>query len=63
MGNNGEPIYIREPNDSEEDEGDDKVGGKAVDRTEVVAVCKKYRNEKIVVDRSDLFQVGNDNTR
>ncbi|NGY80696.1 hypothetical protein F6Y02_42750 [Bacillus megaterium] len=40
MDNNGEPIYILEPNGSEEDEGGDKVGGKAGDRTEAVVVYK-----------------------
>jgi len=39
LGNNGEPIYIHEPNDSEEDGGDDKAGGKVVDKTEAVVVC------------------------
>jgi len=39
LGNNGEPIYIHEPNDSEEDKDDDKAVGKVVDRTEAVVVC------------------------
>ena len=63
LGNNGEPIYILEPNDSEGDEGGDKVGGKAVDRTEVVVVCKKYHKDKTVVDHQGLFQAVDDNTR
>jgi hypothetical protein len=62
LDNNGEPIYILEPNDSEEEEGGDRVGGKAGDRTEVV-VCKKYHNDKTVVDHYGLFQTGDDNTR
>ncbi len=47
VGNNGEPIYIHEPNGSEGDEGNDK----AVDSTEVVVAYKKHHNDKIVVDR------------
>jgi hypothetical protein len=47
VGNNGEPIYIHEPNGSEEDEGNDK----AVDSIEVVVAYKKHHNDKIVVDR------------
>ncbi|MED4267609.1 hypothetical protein [Priestia megaterium] len=43
MDNNDEPIYIHEPNDSEEDGGDDKAGGKVVDKVvdkiEAVVVC------------------------
>ena len=63
LDNNGEPIYILEPNDSEGDEGGDKVGGKAVDRIAAVVVCKKYHNDKTVVDHYGLFQAGDDNTR
>jgi hypothetical protein len=46
LGNNGEPIYIHGPNDSEEDEGKDK----AVDSI-VIAVYKNYYHDEIVEAR------------
>ncbi|USL45741.1 hypothetical protein [Priestia megaterium] len=50
MGSNDEPIYILEPNDSEEDE-DDKEDDKAVDGIEAVVVCKKNHIGENVVNR------------